>query len=84
MGCHLVNYISLGMLATDIKSINTLNIPTSPSVCTLPNFRAFFLVANFRQLATKEKKEGCHRYVKRKFFWDKTGPKSPYFQGKKS
>ncbi len=69
MGCHLVNYIPLGMLATDIKSINTLNIPTSPSVCTVATkCQGFFLVAKFCQLATKEKKEGCHRYVERKFF----------------
>jgi hypothetical protein len=48
MACHLVNYVPLGMLANDIKSTYTLNIPTSPSVCTVATkFQGFFFVANF-------------------------------------
>jgi hypothetical protein len=65
MGCHLVNYISLGMLASDIKSINDPEHPNF-SFCVYFGYQIsgpFFLVANFCQLATKEKKEGCHLCV---------------------
>jgi hypothetical protein len=59
MGCHLVNYIHLGMLATDIKSINTLNIPTSPSVCTVATkFQGFFFGSQFLSIGDQRKERG--------------------------
>ncbi len=82
MGCHLVNYIHLGMLATDIKSINTLNIPTSPSVCTVATkFQGFFFGSQFLSIGDQRKRKRADICVcTKEIFWDKKSPKSPYFQ----
>ncbi len=81
MGCHLVNYIPLGMLATDTKSINTLNIPT-PSVCTVATkFQGFFFGSQFLSIGDQRKERGLPSVCTKESFWDKKGPKSPYFEG---